>query len=119
MSRDYVEGSAPAYKRVEHSTSISNDVESPEATTVYSDTHGYSINPELVNTPSPNATPVYSNTNDSDSDIIVDSNANAELPNASDTYTTWCHTGGLLRSTTSVGPSMLSPLTHVQVLQTE
>ena len=48
----------------------------------------------------------------SDLTITNNSNANAELPNNPDTYTTWCHTDGLLRFTTSVGPSMLSPLTH-------
>ena len=42
----------------------------------------------------------------------VNSNANTEWSSTSDTYATWCHTGGLLRSDASVGPSMLSPLSH-------
>ena len=40
------------------------------------------------------------------------SNANADLPNLYNSYATWCHIGGLLRSDASVGFSMLIPLTH-------
>ena len=159
-SRDHVECSASANNGIEHSASLSNEARSPKAATVYSNTHGYSVNPESVSTRSPKTATVYSDTNGyginpelvntqspkaasdylhtdgssinpglvntqspyaapacsitihSYSNVTVDSNVNAEPPNTSDTYTTWCHTGGLLRSTTSVGPSTTYPLTH-------
>ena len=45
------------------------------------------------------------------------SQANADLTNLSNPYSTWCHTGGLLRYDASVGSSMHIPLTHGQVLK--
>ena len=112
VSRDHVECSASAYNGIEHSTALSSEAQSPNATTVISNTNKAGINPEMVDTQSPNAATDYSNANNSDSNIIVNSNVNANSPDASDTYATWCHTGGLLRSTTSVGPSTTYPLTH-------
>ena len=61
-----------------------------------------------------------SNIRRNNSKVIADLNnnndnsrANVDLPKLTIPHETWCrHTGGLLRSNTSVGTSMLNPLTH-------
>ena len=66
------------------------------------------------------STPLFNTNNSIANTVSNDTNnskANTDPPNLSDTYATWCHIGGLLRSDASVGSSMLNPLTQVQMLQ--
>ena len=123
VNRDNVECSAPVDKYVEHSRPSSNKIKSPNAATDYNVTTRPIAATDYNVTNRPNAATDYNvtngsnanadsyNTNESsvnaDSTVTVNSSANTELPNTSDTYMTWFHSGGLLRPTTSVGPSML------------
>ena len=90
MNRDYVECSAPVDKHVEYSTPCLNVTNNSNANTDSS----------IIN--SSNANTVSNDTNNSNANTdlnnIINSNANTKLFNISDTYATWCHTGGLLRS---------------------
>ena len=142
MSKVNVECSTPVSNYVEHLTPLSNNANRPNTATDYNVTNRPNAATDLLNTNGSKvdadsisienrvhvecSTPVdkraeYSTSflnvtasPNAASDLITpnNSNANAELPTTSDTDATWCHTSGLLRFTTSVGPSMLSPLSH-------
>ena len=109
VSRTDVEYSAPADNYVEHSTLFTGNTNSPYAAPDFNtNANSPHVASDLITTTnSPHvASDLITNTNSpnaaSDLSIPNDSSSNAELSDASDTYSTWCHTGGLLRSTTSL-----------------
>ena len=116
VSRDHVECSTPVDQHVEYSSPLLNVANNSNANTNSSVTNSSNANTDSNDTNDSKANTVSNDTTNfnanTDLNNIINSNANTDLPNTNDTYATWCHTGGLLRSDTSVGSSMLSPLTH-------